>query len=144
MTAVDVATVRPFERTMPPVVPVAMVALALAVTGGIFLAANALQDPSLALPATLEIAAIVLEIVAYVMAARIRPFAWDRFRQVYLWAFLAYAIQGGMIEFSFINNDTPNDPLVWLTLGIVAFVTLVPLMIAFTVARYQAVDSPAR
>ena len=144
MTAVDVATVRPFERTMPPVVPVAMVALALAVTGGIFLAANALQDPSLALPATLEIAAIALEIVAYVMAARIRPLAWDRFRQVFLWAFLAYAIQGGMIEFSFINNDTPNDPLVWLTLGIVAFVTLVPLMIAFTVARYQAVDSPAR
>ncbi len=140
MTAVGSAPVRPFDRTMPPVIAIAMVSLALAVTGGIFLAANAMQDPSLALPATLEIGAIVLELVAFVLALRIRPFAWDRFRQVYLWAFLAYAIQGGMIEFSFIRNDTPNGPLVWLTLGIVAFSTLVPLMIAFTVARYQAVD----
>jgi apolipoprotein N-acyltransferase len=114
----------------------------LAVTGGVILAGQALSRPSVAFPAVLEIAAIVLELAAIVMLVRIRPFAWDRFRLVFAWGFVAYVIQGGMIEWAFARNHTPGRPLAVLTLGIVVFATVVPLMIAFTVARYQAVRAP--
>ena len=142
MTALGVTTGRPFDRKLPPVVEVAMVALAAAVTGGVILASQATEKPSLVFPTVLMVTAAVLELVAVVLAARIRPFAWDRFKQVYGWGFVAYAIQGGMIEWSFAKNHTPRGPLTLLTIGLVVFATIVPLMIAFTVARYQAVEQP--
>lgn len=133
------ARVRPIERELPPVIPLAMVSLALAVTGGVILAALSMSNPSLVLPTVLVVAAVVLEVAAAVMAATIRPFAWDRFRSVFLWALLAYVFQAGIIEYSFIRNDIPGGPLAVLTIGLVVFATDVPLMIAFTTARYQAV-----
>jgi hypothetical protein len=142
MTAVDLAPVRPFERKLPPVVGVAMLSLAMAVTGGVILAAQAQSTPSVALPMVIEIVAVALELVAVVMTLSIRPFAWLRFRQVFAVALVAYVIQAGMIEWAFAKNHTPAGPLTALTLGIVVFATIVPLMIAFTTARYQAV--PAR
>lgn len=140
MTVADLVPVRPFERKLPPVVGVAMASLALAVTGGVILAAQAESHPSVALPMALEVAAVVLELVAIVMMVSIRPFAWFRFRQVFAWAFVAYVIQGGMIEWAFAKNHTPAGPLTALTMGIVVFATIVPVMIAFTTARYQAVQ----
>jgi hypothetical protein len=142
MTVVDLAPVRPFERKIPPVVGVAMFSLALAVTGGVILAAQAQGHPSVALPMVLEVAAIVLELVAIAMMISIRPFAWFRFRQVFAVALVAYVIQGGMIEWAFAKNHTPAGPMTALTIGIVVFSTIVPMMIAFTVARYQAVPAP--
>ena len=47
--------------------------------------------------------------------------------------------QSAVIEWSFIINDVPGRPLAVLTAGLVVFATIVPLMIAFTVARYQSV-----
>ena len=143
MTALGVTPFRPFDRKLPPVVEVAMVALAAAVTGGVILAAQATEKPSLVLPTVLMVVAAVLELATVVLAMRIRPFAWDRFRQVYGWGFVAYSIQGGMIEWSFAKNHTPAGPLTLLTIGLVVFATIVPLMIAFIVARYQAVTEPA-
>ena len=142
MTVVDLVPVRPFERKLPPVVGVAMVSLALAVTGGVILAAQAESRPSVVLPMVLEVVAVALELVAIVMMLSIRPFAWFRFRPVFAIALVAYVIQAGMIEWAFAKNHTPAGPLTALTLGIVVFATSVPVMIAFTVARYQAV--PAR
>lgn len=52
---------------------------------------------------------------------------------------LAYIAQSAIIEWSFKNNDVPGRPLSLLTAGLVVFGTIVPIMIAFTVARYQAV-----
>lgn len=137
MTAAEAAHVRPFERKLPPVVGVSMAALALAITGGVILAAQAKRQPSLTLPTVLVVAALVLELAAGVMTVTIRPFAWSRFRQVFLWALLAYVVQSGIIEWAFVRNDIPAGPLTALTLGLVVFATVVPLMIAFTVARYQ-------
>ena len=135
---------RPFDRKLPPVVEVGMVGLAAAVTGGIILASQATdEDPSLTVATILMIVAAVCELASGALAARIRPFAWERFRQVYGWAFVAYAIQAGMIEWSFAKNHTPAAPLTLLTIGLVVFATTVPLMIAFTVARYQAVGEAA-
>ncbi|MBS1838705.1 MAG: hypothetical protein JST64_13515 [Actinobacteria bacterium] len=132
--------IRPIERAFPPVVQVSMVGLALAVVAGVLLASQVASDPSLVVPTAMVVAAVLLELVAVVMVVTIRPFAWTRFAQVFLWTFLAYVVQAGMIEFSFIRNDVPIAPLVVLTVGIVVFATIVPLMIAFTVARYQDPD----
>lgn len=130
----------PIERVMPPVVPVAMLALALAVTGGVILAAGAMTDPSLVVPGVLVVAAVVMEIVAAVMMTSIRPFAWVRFRQVAAWALLAYAIQSAVIVFAFVVNDVPAGPMALFSIGLVVFATDVPLMIGFTVARYERVE----
>jgi hypothetical protein len=90
-------------------------------------------------PTGFMVGAIVLELAAIVMLVTIRPFAWDRFFLVLGWTLLAYVLQSGIIEWSFIINDVPGRPLAVLTAGLVVFATIVPLMIAFTVARYQSV-----
>lgn len=139
MSAAPTAAVRPFERRLPPVVVVAMLGLTLAITGGVLVIAQIGKEPSLAVPTASMVVAIVLELSAIVMLVRIHPFEWARFLLVLRWTLLAYVIQSAVIEWSFIINDVPGRPLAVLTAGLVVFATIVPLMIAFTVARYQSV-----
>lgn len=131
--------VRPFERRMPPVVPVGMAALTLAITGGVLLVAQIGSEPKLTVPAVFIIGAVVAEVVVVAMLASIRPLAWWRFKQVLGWALVAYVLQSAIIEWTFIKNKVPSGPLTLLTLGLVVFSTVVPLMVAFTTARYQEV-----
>jgi hypothetical protein len=49
---------------------------------------------------------------------------------------LAYAIIGAMIEYAFLRDHLSGGPLVVLTLSVAVFVVHVPVLIAFTVARY--------
>ena len=139
MTAAAATVARPFERKLPPVVAVGMVALTLAITSGVLVVAQIGEAQRLVLPGVFVGGAVVLEVVAVVMLVASRPLAWARFAQVFRWALLAYVFQAGIIEWSFIKNDVPDRPLVVLTAGLFVFATVVPLMIAFTVARYQAV-----
>ncbi len=141
MTAVSPATVRPFERKVPPVVPIAMTALTLAIISGIVVVGQIGKEPALTLPAVFVIAAVILELVAVALAVTIRPFAWSLFLKVFKWTLLAYVLQSAIIQWAFIINDVPGRPLAVLTTGIVVFATVVPLMIAFTAARYQQVDA---
>ena len=53
------------------------------------------------------------------------------------WTLLAYALVAGMIEYVFLRNSTSGGPLVVLTLSLVVFALTVPVLIAFTVARYD-------
>lgn len=89
VSATAAGVVRPFERKFPPVVAIGMVALTLAITGGVLVVSQS-GSPALLVPSILMGGAIVLEIVAIVMLVTIRPFAWDRFAQVFRWALLAY------------------------------------------------------
>lgn len=131
---------RPFNRKMPPVVGLGMAALSLAVIGGVLVAAQIGTEPSLVLPRVLVTVALVLEAVAVVMMVRVRPFAWAVFRKVFGVALCAYIVQSGIIGWTFVKNDVPSGPFVVLTGGLVVFATIDPLMIAFTVARYQVID----
>lgn len=141
MTAATAVTVRPFERKLPPVIAVAMLGLTLAITGGVLVVAQIGEKSALAIPTGFMAGAIILELAAIVMLVTIRPFAWDRFALVFRWTFLAYVLQSAIIEWSFIINDVPGRPLAVLSAGLVVFATIVPLMIAFTVARYQSVTA---
>ncbi|HTO01654.1 MAG TPA: hypothetical protein VL068_13375 [Microthrixaceae bacterium] len=139
MTTATATPLRPFERKVPPVVPVGMVGLTLAITGGILVVAQIGEKAALTIPTIFVIGAILLEIVAIGMATTIRPFAWVQFGKVFRWALLAYVLQSAIIEWSFIINDVPGRPLAVLTAGLVVFATVVPVMIAFTTARYQEI-----
>jgi len=131
------------ERRFPPVAVLATVALGLVVIGGILMASYAPRRPPLTLPIIVLTAAVALLVVDVVLLFRLRDFAWDRFWLVFRWALLAYAISAGMIEFAFVRDHTRGAPLVVVTAMLIVFAVSVPLIIAFTVARYASQPSSA-
>jgi len=72
-----------------------------------------------------------------VALARTTGFNWDAFFGVAKWALVAYAVIAGMLEFVFLHNGTSGGVLVVLTLSLAVYAVHVPLLIGFTVARYQ-------
>jgi hypothetical protein len=128
------------ERPLPPVTQLAMVSLSLIVAGGIYLSAHLPQHVPLG-PAVVLLAASVLVLAVNVfLLSRVRDFAWQRFFEVGKWSLLAYVVIAGMIEYVFLRNHVSGGPLVVLTLSLVVFAVHVPMLVGFTVARY---DVPA-
>jgi hypothetical protein len=124
------------ERRMPPVTQVGMTSLALIVAGGIYLSAHLPESVPLT-PAIVLLALSALLLAANLFSlTRVRDFAWSRFFQVGRWALLAYAITAGLIEYAFLRNGLSGGPLVVVTLSLVVYALHVPMLIAFTVARY--------
>jgi hypothetical protein len=125
------------EQRLPPVTQVGMASLALIVAGGIYLAAHLPQQVPLA-PAVVLLALSALLLIGNVIALRrASGFAWQRFVDVAKWALLAYTITAGLIEFAFLRNGMSGGPLVVLTLSLVVYAVHVPMLIGFTVARYD-------
>lgn len=122
---------------LPPVTQMAVAALALIVVGGIYLAAHIPGPVSLAPAIGLLFVAAILQAACGVSLSRVRPFAWGRFFQVGRWALLAYAISAGMLEYVFIIDRVPGPELALLSGMLVVYTLDVPLLLAFTVARYQ-------
>src|SRR5271166_668205 len=112
----------------------------LIVAAVIYLSAHLPHHVSLG-PAVALLAASALLLFGIVVAlARAPGFAWGRFLEVGKWALLAYTVIAAMIEYVFLRNNTSGGPLVVLTLSLIVFALTVPVLIAFTVARY---DEPA-
>lgn len=132
---------RPRPASPPPVAAIAVGALSLIVVGGIYLAAHIPGPVSLAPAYGLLGAAVVLVGVDAGLLLRLPQFAWHRFFQVGRWALLAYAISAGMLEYVFLLDGVPAPELVLLTLMLLVYAIDIPLILAFTVARYQAADS---
>jgi hypothetical protein len=125
------------EQRLPPVTEIGMVSLALIVAGGIYLSAH-LPDHVPLGPAVVLLTLSALLLVGNLAAlSRVKGFAWHRFFQIGKWALLAYAITAGMIEYAFLQNHLRGGALVVLTLSLVVYAVHVPMLIAFTVARYE-------
>lgn len=122
---------------VPPVTPLAVASLALVVVGGIVMAAAFPRPPALGLPIALLVGSALLLATGLVLLAHQPGFAWPTFRRVAGWALLAYAVSAGLIEFSFVHNHASGAPLLVVTLLLVMYALDVPLLIGFTVARYQ-------
>ena len=122
---------------MPPVDVVGTVAMALIITGGIYLASVLPGGGSLLPGVVLLCAALVVMATAIVMLARIPGFAWGTFRLVAGWGLLAYLVVAGMIAFAFILDGTRGQSLLLTLLMLLAFAVVVPLLLGFGVARYQ-------
>lgn len=126
--------------TFPPVALLATLSLAVVIVGGIVMVSSMPQLPPLIVPVGALVVSGLLFAGAVGTLVTQRRFAWTTFRRVWGWALLAYAVSGGMIEFAFLHNHVSGTPLVLLTVMLLLFVLDVPLIIGFTVARYQ----PAR
>jgi hypothetical protein len=125
------------ERRLPPVTQVGMASLALIVAGGIYLSAHLPKHVPLG-PAIALLAASALLLAGNLVAlSRVDGFPWARFVEVGKWALLAYGITAGMIEYAFVRNHVSGGPLVVLTLSLVVYAVHVPMLIGFTVARYD-------
>ena len=125
------------ERRLPPVTQLGMLSLGLVLVGGIYLSAHLPKHVSVTPAAVLlGLSALVLA-VNVIALSRAEGFAWNRFVYVALRALMAYAIVAGMIEYVFLRNHTSGGPLVVMTLSLVVFAVNVPVLIAFTVARYD-------
>ena len=132
------APVSAISRRFPPVAELAVASLALVVVGGILMASYAPRRPPLAVPVALAAGGAVLLALSGYLTSRLRPFAWDRFFLVFRWALLAYVISAGMIGFAFIKDHIRGAPLAVVLAMLVVFALHVPLIIAFTVARYSS------
>jgi hypothetical protein len=122
---------------LPPVTALGMLSLGLVLIGGIYLSAHLPQHVSLG-PAVALLAASALVFLGNVLAlSRVQGFAWARFFYIARWALLVYLIISGLIEYVFLRNHTSGGPLVVLTLSLIMFAVNVPVLIGFTVARYD-------
>ena len=130
-------------RRLPPVIELAVGTMALVIVGGIYLAAYLPRQTPLALPIAVLVVAVALLAANVVALSRVRPFAWRTFFVVWRWAMLAYLVIAGMLVFVFVRDGTPRTLLVMLTLMLAVFAADIPLLFAFSVARYQPVDRSA-
>ena len=138
MTAFEPTAPPVMERKLP-VVELTMVSLVMMLSSGIYLAAHLPKPPPLAPAVGLAAAGGLLTVVAVLLFSRIRPFAFDVFFLVARWAFLGYLVIAGVLAFVFLYDHTSGGPLTLLLVSLAVFAIDVPLMIAFTVARYQQV-----
>lgn len=125
------------DRHFPPVAQVAVASMALVIVGGIYLASYLPRHAPLAPAVGLLAAAGALILVNCWQLTRLGDFAWSTFALVGKWALAAYAVIGGMLEYIFVYDGTRGVMLAVLTLSLFVFALNVPLVISFTVARYQ-------
>jgi hypothetical protein len=125
------------DRHLPPVTEIGAASMIAIAAGVIYLAAYLPKHAPLGVAVALLTLAAALQLTNAILLFRLRDFAWDRFFQVGGWALLAYAVIAGMIEYAFIYDKTRGTQLVVMSLMLALFMLNVPVLIAFTVARYQ-------
>jgi hypothetical protein len=124
-------------RRLPPIAELAMASMALVIAGGADLAAHLPQRAPLGPAVGLLAAAGALLIADVGLVTRLRPFAWRVFFQVAGWALVAYVVIAGLLEFTFVFDHTRGSLLLVLTLSLAVFALDIPLILGFSVARYQ-------
>ncbi len=125
------------EQHLPPVTQLGMLSLAFVIAGGIYLTAHLPSHVPLGPAFALLAASVVVLAVNMILLSRVRDFAWQRFFQVVKWSLLAYVVIAGMLEYVFLRNHTSGGSLVVLTLSLAVFAVNVPMLVGFTVARYD-------
>lgn len=139
MSGVSAAAPAPvLSRRFPPVAGLTTVSLGLVVIGGILMASYAPRRPPLGVPVAITVVSAALLLAGGYLTSRLRPFAWDRFFLVFWWALLAYVISAGVIGFAFVKDHVRGAPLAAVLVMLVIYALDVPLIIAFTVARYSS------
>ena len=125
------------DRKVPPVTALWMASIALIAGGVSYLAAYLPKHAPLGPAIGLLIAAAGALIAGVVLLARMQEFAWNRFWRVWAWTLLAYVVIAGMIEYAFVYDSTRGPVLVVMTLMLAIFMLAPPLLVGFTVARFQ-------
>ena len=121
----------------PRVTELGMASIALVAAGVIYVAAYLPKHAPLGPAVALLGAATAVLGLNVGLLARQPGFAWWRFRQVAGWMLLVYAVISGMLEYAFVYDHTRGAVLVVMTLLLVVYTLNVPLIAAFTVARFE-------
>lgn len=127
-------------RAYPPVAEIVTGSLGLVIVGGVLMASGFPGGIPLGYPAALLVLSAALLATGAALLARWRPLPRAVFARVFGWALLAQAISAAMIEFAFVRNHAGGATLLLVSLMLVVYAVDVPVIIAFTVARYQPAD----
>jgi hypothetical protein len=131
------------EPQRPPIVPLAVASMAAIIIGGIYIAGHLPQQFPLTPAVILLIVSLVLAGAALVMLRGLDQFSWPTFFTVGRWALLAYVVIAGMLEYVFVVDGVRGSTLILTTLMLAVYALDIPLILAFSVARYQPVAEPA-
>jgi hypothetical protein len=124
----------------PPIWECGVAALVLVVVSVVYLASYLPGKPN-TIPVYVLLAASTSLIVAQlILIGSLSSFSRSSFHAVAGWSLAAYIVIGGMIEYVFLRNHTSGEELALLTWGLALFVLDVPLILGFSVARYQQPD----
>jgi hypothetical protein len=137
---VTASPARPAEIRRPPIWECGVGALALVVVSVVYLASYLPGKPNTTLAYITLGAATLLVLAQLVLIGSLSNFSRTSFHVVAGWSLAAYVVIGGMIEYVFLRNHTRGEELVLLTWGLVLFVLDVPLILGFSIARYQQPD----
>jgi hypothetical protein len=125
------------ERKFPPISEISIVTLALIVTGGTFIAGHIPNEVPLLLPTILAVASALLLLVNIYLTATLKDFAWGVFKLVFAWSLAAYGVIAALLMFVFLRDDIPGDVMTFLVVMLIIYAINIPLLFAFSVARYQ-------
>ena len=129
------------QADLPPVVRMGALTLALIVAGGVLMAAQYGKAHSLTVPTILAAAGGVVLVLNVILLARVK--ALTVFFRVFGWALQTYLVIAGILEFVFIFDHTPAHQLALFSALLFLFAVDVPLILAFSVARWQPVPQSA-
>jgi hypothetical protein len=125
------------EPKRPPIVQLAIATLVLVVIAGIYVVSyfpnRVPLSPAYALIAT----AVILLLLNLCLLTRLTAFDWPTFLLVGKWSLLAYVLIAGMLELVFVLDQIPPDVLLLLTASLVVYAIDIPLLFAYSVARFQ-------
>jgi hypothetical protein len=129
-------------RRLPPATQLGAASMACVAVGVIYLAAYLPKRAPLWFAVVCLACAATLLVANLLLLARVRDFAHWRFWQVMRWGLLAYLVVAGMLEYTFLYDHTRGALLALMTGMLFLFMVNVPLLLAFTVARYEHEPTP--
>lgn len=121
----------------PPIPFVCVASMALVISSGIYLAAYLPRRAPLGPAVALVAAAGAVLVVAVALVASQRNFAWDSFFVVVKWGLVGYGAIAGILEYVFVYDGTRGTMLVLLTMSLLVFAVDIPVLLGFSVARFQ-------
>jgi hypothetical protein len=121
----------------PPIWECGVACLVLVVVSVIYLASYLPGKPNTIPVYVLLAAGTALIVTQLVLIGGLSSFSRESFHAVAGWSLVAYVVIGGMIEYVFLRNHTRGEELVLLSWGLGLFIVDVPLILGFSVARYQ-------
>jgi hypothetical protein len=126
-----------YEREYPPIAELSVASMIAIVIGGVYLAAHLPRHAPPGVPIAMLLISGGLILANLVLLSRIENFAWKSFFLVAKWSLVAYVVIAGMLEYVFVKDGTSGGTLVLVTLMLIAYAVNIPLLFAFSVARYQ-------
>ena len=124
------------ETRWPPVIETGAVALALAISGVIYLTSTLPDVPPTAPAIGLLAAAALVVVFNVIVLTRAAGFPWHQFFLVFRWTLLGYGLTAGLLMFVFIHNDLPTRQLALLAATLAIGAIDIPMILSFSVARF--------